>query len=122
MVRKLAIIAAFCVFAGPALSATCHVSEYRELVVDDAGRVVPVAAEPTIGARVITYTTQATIELTPGIRFIRLVCTAKAHYEFGPAPFAKSTSPYVPADAPEYFGIRQGLNYAIKLSVYDGTS
>lgn len=108
--------------SGTSFSATCKISEYQELVTDASGRWVPVAQEPAL-VQEVTYTTstQSTaFSTSPRTRFVRIVCDAKAHYEFGESPTAAATDPYLPADTPEYFGIPIGGTWEV--AFYDGTS
>ena len=118
--RKLCLIAAL-LFVAPAWSATCKISEYENLIVDNSGRWVPVAQEPAIAVQEVTYTTSTqSAAFNDRTRFVRIVCDAKAHFEFGASPTAAATDPYLSSDTPEYFGVTRGSS--LEVAFYDGTS
>lgn len=100
--------------------AKAHISEYRNLVVDESGRVVPVADEPAVVQDVDYTTTTASAAFADDTRFVRIICDAKAHLIFELAPTADAEDPYVPADVAEYFGVPKGASY--KVAFYDGSS
>lgn len=108
--------------AVPASAATCKVSEYRALAVDDSGREIPVALEPRITSQNVSYTTSAqSSAFNSATRFIRVICDAKAHFRITTAGTnAAATDPYIPADTPEYFGIQPNADLIIDF--YDGSS
>jgi hypothetical protein len=71
----------------------------------------------------VTYTTStqsAAFGLNPRIKFIRVICDAKAHFVVGTNPTATANSPYVAADVAEYFGLALGGTW--KIAFYDGSS
>ena len=107
-------------FAVPALAATCNISEYRNLVVDASGRLVPVAEEPAPNEQSVTYTVStASATFHVSTKFIRLICDAKAHFKISVSgTAATASSPWLAADSAEYFGVRRNL----KISFYDGIS
>ena len=117
--RKLFLLAAL-LLTFPAFGATCKISEYRTLGVGADGRTVPVAQEPAPNEQSVTYTTStASATFKAATKFIRVVCDAKAHFKVSRSgTAATATSPYLPADTPEYFGVRRNL----KISFYDGSS
>ena len=118
--KRLAVLIVL-LFAIPAFGATCKISEYGYVVQDSSGRIVPVAAEPPLTTQTVTYTTStASNAFNAQTRFIRVVCDAKAHFVVAASPTATANSPYVPANAPEYFGI--AFNVSMKIAFYDGTS
>ena len=109
----------FCLLAWPAFGATCKINEYAELMVDASGRTVMVAKEPAIATQEVTYTTTvASSAFNAATKFVRIVCDAKAHFEFGSAPTATASDSYYPADTPEYKGVDAGD----KVAFYDGSS
>lgn len=100
--------------------AKAHISEYRNLVTDESGRVVPVAEEPAV-TQVVTYTTSVqSVAFAADTRYVRIICDAKAHFLFSLDPTADANDPYLPADVAEYFGIPRGASYEVAL--YDGSS
>lgn len=105
-----------------AFGATCKISEYRALAQDATGREIQVALEPPITTQTVTYTTSAqSSAFNAATRFIRVVCDAKAHFVISTAGTnATSSSPYVAADSPEYFGVQAGA--ALIIDFYDGSS
>ena len=112
MKKLLTLVLIF--IAAPAWSATCKISEYANMVTDPDGRVVPVAVEPATAEQNITYSSSnASAAFNAATRFVRIVCDAKAHFEFGTTPIAETTDPYVPGDTPEYFGIVQGISLKV---------
>lgn len=119
MKRLILILSLF--VAAPAWSATCKIGEYSNLVVDANGRIVPVAQEPSDDDQSVTYTTssQSTV-LEDETIFIRIICDAKAHFQFGANPTATANDPYVAADTAEYFGVTRGAD--LKVAFYDGSS
>lgn len=117
--KKLFILV--CLMASPAFGATCKISEYSRLVVDANNREVPVALEPAIAVQNITYTTSTqSAAFNSDTRFVRIVCDAKAHFEFGGNPTAAATDPYLAADTAEYFGLAGGSS--LEVAFYDGTT
>ena len=95
-----------CLFAMPAMAATCKISEYTQLGQDVRGSEIPVAREPSHAAQSVTYTTStASSAFNSRTRFIRVICDAKAHFDFGGAPTATATSP-------EYFAVISGQKVA----------
>ena len=100
--------------------AKAHISEYQNLTTDESGRVVAVPAEPAVVQDVDYTTSTASAALAAGTRFVRIVCDAKAHFQFALAPTATADDPYVAADSPEYFGVPKGADY--KVAFYDGSS
>ena len=111
---KSIICALLLLFAIPSFAATCKISEYASMVTDPDGRVTPVALEPAVVEQTVTYSTSAASSaVNAATRFVRIICDAKAHFEFGTAPVAETTDPYVPADTAEYFGVVQGKSMKI---------
>lgn len=120
MKHLLTALALLCV-AAPSWAATCKISEYANLVMDEAGRIVPVAVEPSITTQNVTYTSSAqSAAFNANTRFIRIVCDAKAHYVFSANPTATAAAPYLAADAPEYFGVARGSS--LEVAFYDGST
>ena len=118
---KILLLVVLALFAMPAWSATCKISEYESLIVDNNGRWVPVAQEPAILVQNVTYTTSTqSTAFNSRTRFVRIVCDAKAHFEFGTSPSATASDPYLSADTPEYFGVTRGSS--LEVAFYDGTS
>lgn len=116
---KHLLIALALLVATPSWAATCKISEYERLVVDEAGRIVPVALEPAVTTQNVSYTSStASAALNAETRFVRIVCDAKAHFVFGAAPTATATAPFLAADSPEYFGVARGSS--LKVAFYDG--
>ena len=107
--------------AAPTFGATCKISEYTDLVVDRAGRIVPVAQEPARAEQSVTYTTStASSAFNAATKFIRVICDAKAHFKVSASgTAATASSSYLAADSKEYFGLR---SRNLKISFYDGTS
>lgn len=109
------------VVAGPAFGATCKILEFDRVRMDASGNIVPVADfsdvnnQPT--EQNVTYTTATSSSaFQPNTRFIRIVCDAKAHFEFNGT--ATASDSYFPADTPEYLGVAGGQT----VSLYDGSS
>lgn len=103
--------------------ATAKIEEYADLARDSEGNVVPVGQQPPITTQTVTYTTaNASSALNKKTRFVRIICDAKAHYNF--TTTATASHPYVPADAAEYFGLDEGFvtQNSVTISFYDGTS
>lgn len=118
---KMLLTLMLCLCAAPAFAATCKVSEYANLVLDENGRQVPVPEEPSLASQNITYTTTtASSAFNARTRFVRIVCDAKAHFVFGSAPTSTAAAPYLATDTAEYFGVPRGQSY--KVSFYDGSS
>ena len=119
--KRLIFVLLLLFVGAQAFAATCKISEYVSLVRDSSGQVVPVAKEPGVTDQSVTYTTStASAALNESTEFVRIVCDAKAHYQFGSAPTATASDPYVAADTPEYFGVLD--TGTRKVAFYDGTS
>lgn len=114
--RKL--VALLALVAGSASAADCYISEYSDILQDPNGREVPVAGAPITTQRVTYTTSTQSSAFNARTRFIRIVCDAAAHFAFGANPTATANNPYVPANAPEYFGVTPGQ----EIAVYDGSS
>ena len=98
---------------------TAKISEYEEMPIDTSGDSVPIPKEPAIAVQNITFTTNTvSAAFNSKTKFIRVVADAKAHYDIGATAAATVASPYLPADRPELFGVRQGQ----KIAFYDGAS
>jgi hypothetical protein len=109
------------------LAATCKISEYRDLILDANGRIVPVAQEPALATQSVTYTTSsASAAFNDETRYVRIVCDAKAHFIFTrDGTNATASSPYLSADVSEYFGIQRApraTTQTLKVEFYDGSS
>lgn len=119
--KKVIIGLACLILSSQAYSATCKISEYDTLATDSAGREIPVAKEPSIAVQTVTYTTStASAVFNSATRYVRIVCDAKAHFNFtSGSANATANSPYLAADTPEYFGVR-GPGFRVEF--YDGTS
>ena len=112
---KRFVLALLALFLCPNVwAATCKISEYVD-VEDDR---TPVAQEPAAVTQTVTYTTAASSSaFHANVKFIRIVCDAKAHFVFGGGT-ATANSPYFPADTPEYLAVEPGDS----VSLYDGSS
>ena len=118
--RKLLLSIAL-LWAAPSWAATCKISEYANLVMDEAQRIVPVAVEPAVTTQNITYTSSTqSAAFNASTRFIRIVCDAKAHYVFGANPTATAAAPYLATDTAEYFGVARGAS--LEVAFYDGST
>lgn len=96
--------------------AIAYISEYKNLVTDESGRVIMVPAEPAVTTQVVTFTTTvASAAFAASTRFVRIVSDTKGHFLFGLAPTALATSPYMAADMPEFFGVPRGKSYKVAL-------
>ena len=104
-----------CVASFPAFGATCKISEYTNMVVDESNRIVPVAQEPSTRQEVsYTGTSGQSAAFATATRFVRIICDAKAHFRFSTAGTdAVATDPYIPADTAEYFGVPRGAGYIV---------
>ena len=99
--------------------ANAYISEYKEMPIDASGDTVPVASEPSVATQIVTFnTTSASDAFNTKTKYIRVVADAKAHFKVSKAPVAVNGSPFIPANTPEYFGVRQGH----KIAFYDGSS
>lgn len=100
--------------------ARAYISEYRNLVTDESGRIVPVPEEPTVTQVVVYAASVQSAALQADTRYVRIISEAKAHFVFGLDPTADADAPYVPADVQEYFGVPRGASY--KVALYDGST
>ncbi len=119
--KKLAgLVVVLAFLSSPAFGATCKISEYQYLVRDNAGVSVPVAEEPAVATQTVTYTTTTnSAAFNASTKFVRIICDAKAHFEFGTsAPTVTAADPYLAADTAEYFGVINGD----LVGFYDGSS
>lgn len=121
MTRKMVAALALLFMSAPAFAATCKISEYDRLPETAQGDDLPVAREPALVTQTVTYTTSTgSAVFNANTRYVRIVCDAKAHFVFSTAGTnATANSPYLPADTPEYFGLRQP-GYLVEF--YDGSS
>lgn len=115
--RYLAILAALLLASG-AQAATCSIVEYGQLKLDASNRIAQIAGA-VITTQVVTYTVSAqSTAFNSQTRYIRIICTAKAHYTMSTNPTATANHPWVPADSAEYIGVVP----ADEIAFYDGTS
>ena len=103
--RKLTAFLITCLLTSPAWAANCFISEYTDVVNVN----IPAAFEDgTVHTQTISYT--AATDSSPfqsTTRFIRVICDAKAFFRISAAGTDPTTSsPYLPADTPEYFGVK----------------
>lgn len=91
----------------PALAVDCHISEYSYISQMADGQRAQAILEPAIATQKITFTTTSTQSsaFASGVRVIRVVCTAKTHFEIGANPTASNADPFLAANTPEYFGV-----------------
>lgn len=115
--RYLWILTAL-LFASGAQAATCSIVEYGQVKLDASSRIVQIAGA-VITTQVVTYTTSAqSTAFNTATRFIRIICTAKAHFTMSTNPTATANHPWVAADAVEYVGVVP----ADEIAFYDGSS
>lgn len=95
--------------------AIAYISEYKNLVTDESGRVIQVPAEPAVTTQIVTFTVSVqSAAFAASTRFVRIVCDTKGHFVFGTNPTAiTATSPYMAADMPEFFGVPRGADYKV---------
>ena len=100
--------------------AKAYISEYRNLVTDESGRVVQVAEEPAV-TQAVTYTTSvASAAFQDDTRFVGIIADAKAHLLFALIPVADADDPFIAANVTQYYGVPRGRSY--KVAAYDGSS
>ncbi len=93
--------------------ANAFIAEYKEMVKDESGDNVAVPAEPRIAQQTVSFTTtNASLKFNDETKFIRVIVDAKAHYHVSASPVATTSQPYMPADLPEYFGVRKNMKIA----------
>lgn len=100
--------------------ATLFITEYLELPVDSAGRLIPIPQEPALVDQTVSFTTATQCAaFNSKTKFVRLYCAdTDAYLKFGDNPTATASTAPVPAGAVEWRGVMPGQ----KLSVYDGSS
>lgn len=116
--KYLLVIAALLAFAPSAFAADCYITEYRDVVEVARGEHVPVASSIVTTQRVTYTTSTQSSAFNAATKFVRVVCTAAAHFTFAANPTATANHPYIPSNAAEYFGVTAGQEVAF----YDGTS
>jgi hypothetical protein len=96
--------------AFPSWGATCWVSEYSDMVVDAAGREVPVAREPAVTVQAITSvdSTTQSAAFNVATRFVVIICDAQVYFTFGENPTATTSSFYLPAATETGRGVARG--------------
>lgn len=104
----------------PALAADCYVLEFNELSRDQWSNRMDLAnLSLAVAEQKVTYTTTTqSAAFNTNTRYIRVVCTATAHFNVEEDPSATANDSYVTADVPEYFGVNPGD----KIAFYDGSS
>lgn len=106
--------------AMPAWAVDCNISYYSYLTLDRDGREAQAVREPALGTEEVTFTStsvQTDGDFPAGTQMVRIVCDAKAHFEFGTNPTADPTDPFLAANTPEYFGVSTA---ALKIAFQDG--
>lgn len=119
--KKLLLAILLTAFAAPAWAVDCHISQYVNIAMATDGKELPAGSEPVAAATLkVTFTTTSvqSSTFTAGISFIRVVCTAKAHFEIGTNPTASNVDPFIPANTVEFFGISIAN---AKIAFQDGT-
>jgi len=101
-----------------AQAADCFVSEYAYITRSADSKDVQVA-RAAVTTQQVTYTTSTqSAAFNTATKYIRVICTAKAHFVISTNPTATAATPYLPTDLPEYFGVEAGQ----KIAFYDGAS
>ncbi len=102
--KKALLALALALIASPAFAVDCHISVARYIGVDNDGRDVQALREPATTQKV-TFTSTSVQSTTLGSApaIVRIICTAKAHFEFGANPTASNADPFLSANTPEYF-------------------
>lgn len=116
--RHLIWLAAL-MLAGPAWGGKCHVLQFEALATDSSGQIVPVPGTRQLDDDVTFAASTQSAQFEQWATFVRIVCDAKAHFQFGPNPSADENNSYLPADFIEYFGVRGGV---WEVAFYDGSS
>lgn len=116
---KYVCVALAALFVGAnANAAVCSIVEYGQAKLDASGRVLQLAG-PVIATQAVTYTTSTqSAAFNTLTRYVRIICTAKAHFTMSTNPTATANHPWVPADAAEYIGVLP----ADEIAFYDGSS
>lgn len=95
------------------------ITEFKELMRDDAGNTVPVGRTPPVKNQKISFTTSVqSAVFDVNTNFVRVVSDVNAHLLFAGDPTATVEHLRITADVAEYFGV-EALQ---KVAVYDGTS
>ena len=115
--KKLLFVLLAC-FPMSALAVDCHISEYAYVTMVQDGQVAQAVREPPLlQPQRITFTTTSTQSAVfhANTRVIRIICSAKTHFEIGANPTASTADSYVAQDTAEYFGVSTtGLRIALK--------
>lgn len=95
--------------------ATIYVSEYRDLVIDQTGRLAQTIKAPAdvIQTISITASSQQTSAFGNMTRFIRVATDTACHILIGTNPTATATSEYLPAGQVEIYGVNPGMKLAV---------
>ena len=94
--------------------AIAYISEYKNLVTDESGRVIQVPLEPAVTQIVTFTTTTQSTAFASETRFVRIISDTVGHFVFGTDPTAlTNVSPYVAADTPEFFAVPRGASYKV---------
>jgi hypothetical protein len=114
--RKLSLLAIL-LLPLPAWAVDCFVSEYSFITMMQDGQRAQAVLEPALAVQKVTFTTTSTQSavFNAATRVIRVVCTAKAHFEISTNPTSTTADSYVAPDTAEYFGIQNtGLRISFK--------
>jgi hypothetical protein len=109
--------------AFPSWGATCYVAEYSDMVVDAAGREVPVAREPAVTVQAVTSvdsSTQSAV-LNANTRFVIITCDAQAFFSFGASPTATTSTFPLAAFTETGRGVERGSSLRIAFCDADCT-
>lgn len=74
----------------------------------------------TTQTRTSTSSSAQSSAIGAGTTIVRLVCTEDCHVAFGSNPTATTSSMYLPANTPEYFGVTGGHKVAVIRTSADG--
>lgn len=118
--RRVVLFLVVFMLVGPAMAATCVVSQFGTITRASNGADVQVTGAPTADDEPVDYdaATQSDV-FNSNTRYIGIVCDAKAHFTIAEDPTADEDNFWVAPDQPLFLGVwAPGL----RISFYDGTT
>lgn len=99
--------------------ATLTIIECDEVATDSTGAVIPAPVLPPVAQQVVSFSTSSqSAALNKRTRFVFVTVSAAARLEVGANPTASTASSgmRLPTDGSLFFGVRPGLDGALKIA------
>lgn len=95
--------------------AVVYISEYAEQARDNRGYLLPAGQEPSLAEQTVAIggASAQSAAFNAKTRFVRIHTDAICSLKFGSNPTATATTPRMPANGTEFFGVTPGHKVAV---------